>query len=278
MTSLGYQAQYTTLQCAEYGTPQSRRRVIFWASKLGFPLPSFPQPENVVEPGASTSSWHKTRRSAPHLVVSVGDAISDLPAFEWINPHLVIAETQQDRSDRAARRHKICQVKVERGAHSVGENHQSYTSKPLSEFQRKVRAGVPKDDLLNHVTIRFNPETVERVCSIPIIPAADHRDMPKKLQLKYLTNATAKRNRFYPGRIGRLDYQGIFQTCMTDMTPSGKNGKVWLPIDEGKMWMFNTDLILRSSIPHSTVSFLSESTLELRECLTVSFLISKSSK
>ena len=186
MTSLGYQAQYTTLQCAEYGTPQSRRRVIFWASKLGFPLPSFPQPVNVFELGSSTHNWHKSRRSAPHPAVTVGDAISDLPAFEWINPHLVIAETQQDRSDRAARRHKICQVEVERGAHSLGKNHQSYTSRPLSEFQRKARACVPKDDLLNHVTIRFNPETVERVYSIPMVPGADHRDMPKKLRMNLL--------------------------------------------------------------------------------------------
>ncbi len=60
---------------------------------------------------------------------------------------------------------------------------------------------------------------------------------------------------------------------MTDMTPSGKNGKVWLAIGEGGVWMFNTDFILRSSIPHSTVAFLSESTLELRVCLTVLVLI-----
>jgi site-specific DNA-cytosine methylase len=263
MTSLGYQAEYTTLQCAEYGTPQSRRRVIFWASQLGYPLPSFPQPENVVEHGSSTPSWHKTRRSAPHPVVSIGAAISDLPAFEWINPHQVIAQTAQDRSDRALRQHKISQVEVEQAAHSVGKNHQSYASRPLSEFQRQARAGVPQDGLLNHVTIRSNQETVERVCNIPMLPGADHRDMPKKLQLNCLTNETAKRNCFYPGRFGRLDYEGIFQTCMTDISPSGKNGKVWLRFLKLRV-VSNTDLILRSSTPHSTVRFLSESTLELR--------------
>ena len=257
MTSLGYQAQYTTLQCAEYGTPQSRRRVIFWASKLGFPLPSFPQPVNVFELGSSTHSWHKSRRSAPHPAVTVGDAISDLPAFEWMNPHKVIAQTYQESSDRAVRQHKICEVEVEQGAHSVGKTRQSYASRPLSEFQRKAREGVPKDGLLNHVTIRFNQDTVERVCSIPMVPGADHRDMPKKLQMYCLTNATAKRNGFCPGRFGRLDFKGIFQTCMTDIAPSGKNGKVWLPTSEGGM--FNADLILRSSTPHSTVAFLSES-------------------
>jgi len=71
-----------------------------------------------------------------------------------------------------------------------------------------------------------------------MVPGADHRDMPKKLQMNCLTNATAKRNRFYPGRFGLLDYEGIFQTCMTDISPSGKNGKVWLPTSEGINYPF----------------------------------------
>ncbi len=75
---------------------------------------------------------------------------------------------------------------MERGENRVGNNHQSYASRPLSKFQRKVRAGVPKDGLLNHVTIHYIPETVERVCSIPMVPGADHRDMPKKLRITVL--------------------------------------------------------------------------------------------
>jgi site-specific DNA-cytosine methylase len=158
---------------------------------------------------------------------TVGDALSDLPPFDWINPHGVIEQTQLEKLDREHRWKSINQYEVERGEKFVGRNHQSYAySRPLSEFQRRVRAGVSKDTLFNHVTMRWNEETTERVCSIPLRPGADHRDMPKALGIDFLSNATAARHRFYPGRFGRLDMDGIFQTCMADMTPSGKNGKV----------------------------------------------------
>ncbi|KAE9380648.1 S-adenosyl-L-methionine-dependent methyltransferase [Stipitochalara longipes BDJ] len=163
LTSLGYQCQYTTLQAAEHNTPQSRRRVIFWAAQPGYPLPAFPQPSHVVNSRLSPLSWHRIRRSAPHAAVTVGAAITDLPAYDWINPHSVILQTQQERSDRERRLSTITQYEVERGSNFVGRNHQSYASKPLSEFQRKLRAGVPKDGLLNHVTMRWNEETIERV-------------------------------------------------------------------------------------------------------------------
>ena len=75
------------------------------------------------------------------------------------------------------------------------------------------------------------------ICSIPMVPGADHRDMPNKLQMNCLTNATAKRNSFYPRRFGRLDYEGIFQTCMTDIT-LWEEWKGMAPTSEGINYPF----------------------------------------
>jgi hypothetical protein len=74
--------------------------------------------------------------------------------------------------------------------------------------------------------VELGGDTIERVCNIPLRPDADHRDMRKPLQMNFLSSATAAKHKFYPGRFGRLDYEGIFQICMTDITPCSKNAKV----------------------------------------------------
>jgi len=120
ITGLGYQAEYALLQAAEHGLPQSRPRVFFWASRPDCPLPKFPQPENVVECGG-VWEWHRTRRSAPHKMVTVGDVMTDLPQFEWENPHGIIPETMADKADRLARWNKgIAQYPVSRDEQWVG--------------------------------------------------------------------------------------------------------------------------------------------------------------
>jgi site-specific DNA-cytosine methylase len=39
-----YQVRFKLLQAAQYGVPQSRRRVIFWGAKRGIVIPNFPVP------------------------------------------------------------------------------------------------------------------------------------------------------------------------------------------------------------------------------------------
>jgi DNA (cytosine-5)-methyltransferase 1 len=89
-----YQARFSVLQAAVYGSPQSRRRVIIWGALRGIPLPEFPIPTHNFE----TSIWgvqldtglkldHVTRdpgrphRGAPLRAITVDDAISDLVSF-----------------------------------------------------------------------------------------------------------------------------------------------------------------------------------------------------
>jgi site-specific DNA-cytosine methylase len=232
LTSLGYQAQFTVLQAAEHNTPQCRRRAIIWASQLGYPLPDFPEPNNVVKtPRQYSLSWHRSRRAAAQPTVSIGDAILDLPAFDWINPHRKIPQSREQRSEREERWHKITQYECEENAKFIGRDHQSYSGEPLSGYQRKMRASVRKNELSNHVTMHWDENrtmVTEQVCNVPLRPGADHRDLPQALTHWGLTSpdSAASRNGNYPGRIGRLDTEDISGTCMTKMDPNGKFGKV----------------------------------------------------
>lgn len=45
--SSSYQVQINVLNAAEYGSPQARKRVIFWGARLGIPLPKFPTPSHL---------------------------------------------------------------------------------------------------------------------------------------------------------------------------------------------------------------------------------------
>jgi hypothetical protein len=54
-------------------------------------------------------------------MVTVGDVMTDLPQFEWENPHGIIPETMADKADRLARWNKgIAQYPVSRDEQWVG--------------------------------------------------------------------------------------------------------------------------------------------------------------
>jgi DNA (cytosine-5)-methyltransferase 1 len=106
-------------------------------------------------------------------------------------------------------------------------------SKPLNGTQRKLRAQMPKESavITNHVTMQFGNTMTECVANVPLRPGADHRNMPLALRQMQRTtcpsNKNAAKNRHYAGRIGRLDIDGAFNTCMTSMNLLGMNGKVF---------------------------------------------------
>ena len=88
-----YQVRFALLQAGHYGTPQGRVRFFLIAAKQGHPLPPFPQPthssllsENLhmnVAEGLSVRPILTAHGVAPHRHVTIEDAISDLPPFDW---------------------------------------------------------------------------------------------------------------------------------------------------------------------------------------------------
>lgn len=97
LVALGYQVHWKVLQAGQYGTPQNRERVIFWAAKRGIPLPKHPVPVYAWKKGAisptlpiGTKMPPPTRslvpgephQFAPLKPITVEAAIGDLVRFQ----------------------------------------------------------------------------------------------------------------------------------------------------------------------------------------------------
>lgn len=78
MSSNGYQIllPYRVLQAADFGTPQSRRRLILIGARADVPLPEYPQPSH--RPRSVRGESPKVTNELP-VGPSVFDALSDLP-------------------------------------------------------------------------------------------------------------------------------------------------------------------------------------------------------
>jgi len=242
---MGYQAHMATLQASEYGAPADRSRVIIWASLLGHELPEFPQPTHA-STGSSArtvASWHRRTHFAPHAMISFAEATSDLPKFEYQNPHNIIVQTAADRDIRTERAKTIHQCRVNPGDNYVGRDSQDYASPPISDFQRQCRIGSAK--LTNHVTRAFHDEpslvqekkggeflfkncTTERICNIPIDPSADHGSLPAELRQGSCfhpakdTSKSTKTKHCY----SRVKYDEPMRTIRTKINPGSKWGRV----------------------------------------------------
>jgi DNA (cytosine-5)-methyltransferase 1 len=198
-------------------------------------MPMFPQPTHVFQSKTASTSINlpngvkfstKIRRGAPLPMTTVADAVLDLPPFEYVNPHIQYPASPEQASEEAARGKQILQFKVHSGDRWVGKEKQSYAYPPLSEYQRRLRSGVPNDGVRCHFTRPWNDMVTERICSIPMVPGADHRALPEKLRPWCLSDpkSAAARHNFWPGLFGRLDLQGAFQTALTEVHPNNKQG------------------------------------------------------
>lgn len=222
LTSLGYSAQFQMLQAAEHGSPQSRRRVFFWGALLGLRLPLYPQPTHVCKGLSAPTNTFTMGRTAPHNPVTVGDAISDLPAFDWR-----IRVPGEDRQAQRQQEYGIPTAGLPTNkAAPVGNNSSLYAYKPITEFQREVRRYAEGEVVKNHITRQWNDETMLRLARIPMRPKANHNDLPREYDMACLRNQAASRSNFYPNRYYRLDFKEQFQTCLTNVDPGGENGKV----------------------------------------------------
>jgi DNA (cytosine-5)-methyltransferase 1 len=89
-----YQVRFALLQAGHYGTPQGRVRFFAIAAADGYPLPEIPQPTHdfpearslqikLPVGGPPIKPIRTDNGIAPHAFVSIDDAISDLPRFDW---------------------------------------------------------------------------------------------------------------------------------------------------------------------------------------------------
>jgi DNA (cytosine-5)-methyltransferase 1 len=210
------------LQAAEHGAPQSRRRVFFWGALLGLRLPLYPQPTHVCKGLSAPTNTFTLGKTAPHNPVTIGDAISDLPGFDW--------RIKVPGDDRQAQRQRdlgipTAALPADKRA-PVGDHNSLYAYEPITEFQREARRYVKGDVVKNHVTRQWNHDTMLRVARIPMKPQSNHNDLSSEHDMVCLRNKSAAKSNFYPNRYYRLDFQEQFQTCLTNVDPGGENGKV----------------------------------------------------
>ncbi|KAJ5051729.1 uncharacterized protein L3040_001501 [Drepanopeziza brunnea f. sp. 'multigermtubi'] len=237
-TSMGYQVQCAVLYAEEHGSPQSRPRVIIWATQPGCRLPEYPQPEHlwktraacpIFMPGSKLNQsdfhWHRKRRSTPHRVVTLGDAWIDLPEYDIKNPHLIIPQTRFQKFEAEQRRNKITFYDSLDGESYVGSDNQTYASGPKSEYQRIMRKGTTDNVITAHVTRKLTSINTERVCTIPLVTEANHESLPVALKFRSRNSTPV----YSPKKCCRLALDGIHNVCMTELEVAGKYGNILHP-------------------------------------------------
>ncbi|GAW03185.1 DNA (cytosine-5)-methyltransferase 1B [Lentinula edodes] len=223
LLTLGYQVRVKVLQAANYGAPQSRERVIFWGARQGLKLPEFPIPTHAyaakehhllqhadLKLSRSTRSRDPARPHffAPFRAVTVNDAIGDLPAFDWINPHELIPATEQDEV------RNIPRFQATHGRDLPGFLSGEYAHPPINYFQKFIREGM-NEVVEEHVTPMFSPLIVERTINVPMKPGASLQDTPVQLHLE--------KKKLLPVIYLRLNPNQCFRTALTHCSPAVKN-------------------------------------------------------
>ncbi|KDR81704.1 hypothetical protein GALMADRAFT_239835 [Galerina marginata CBS 339.88] len=245
LIALGYQVSYKLLQAGQYGAPQSRRRVIFWGAKRGISLPEFPVPVYAfplpayfvklptggkLPPPTRSKNPIDYHNFAPLRARTVYDAISDLPPFDWENPHYIISKTNRDRKEARKRRDESCIPCFNAVAKEGDGKFKSlpgypegvlYPVAPHNQYQRWLRQGMDEDSkVTGQYTTRFSSKIVEATVNVPLEPLADHRSLPAILLPNHAQPHARKKDRtFY----GRMDGNGYFKCAVTTLSPTLKN-------------------------------------------------------
>ena len=192
-----YQVRFCLLQAAHYGTPQTRVRFFLFAARRGHPLPAAPQPTHDFPPtnklevrfpnGDIARAVRAEAGTAPFRFVSIDDAISDLPRFDWCaatpicarlraRRRLISVRSRMDPSLRRKSAQKRAEARVRAASVSslvcdqakkhigfegpVSGAGLRYHHAPRTSFQAWCRRR--RTDDLQHFTRALKPATVER--------------------------------------------------------------------------------------------------------------------
>ncbi|KAL3515763.1 hypothetical protein ACH5RR_022665 [Cinchona calisaya] len=194
LLEMGYQVRFGILEGGAYGVSQRRKRAFIWAASPEENLPEWPEPMYVFK--------------GPELKVSLGGDIHYAAVGSTANGAPFRAITIRDTIGDLP--------PVKNGA-----------SKPTMK------------DLNDHISKDMDELNFLRCKEIPKRPGSDWRDLPNK-QVKlsngmmvdfvasWLPN-NADKNNGWKGLCGRLDWAGIYPTCVTNPQPMGGVGRWFHP-------------------------------------------------
>ncbi|XP_033220801.1 DNA (cytosine-5)-methyltransferase PliMCI-like [Belonocnema kinseyi] len=253
LTRMGYQCTFGILQAGNYGVPQTRRRMIILAAAPGEILPNFPEPSHVFSKRAcQLSSLIASKKyftncewteSAPYRMISVRDAMSDVPV---IKNGSSLEEMDYDGEPVSHFQKKI------RGNQRVLKDHICKMMAPLVEARMELvptESGSDWRDLPN-IVVRLSDGTyckkleypyndkktgksstgaLRGVCSCCVGKKCDPADKQYNTLIPWCLPHTGNRHNHWAGLYGRLDWNGFFFTTVTNPEPIGKQGRVLHP-------------------------------------------------
>lgn len=254
LTRMGYQCTFGILQAGNFGVPQTRRRLFMLAAAPGEILPNFPEARNVFSKRAcQLNSLVDNRKystncewteSAPLRMISVRDAVSDLPVIDngcslEVMDYGESVSTDFQRKLRGNRRvlkDHICklmaplvQARIELIPRANGSDWRDLPniivrlsdgtwSKKLEYTHHDERAG------------RSSTGALRGVCSCCCIgKKCDPADRQYNTLIPWCLPHTGNRHNHWTGLYGRLEWDGFFFTTLTNPEPIGKQGRVLHP-------------------------------------------------
>lgn len=253
LLDMGYQVREGLLQAAHYGTPQRRERFFLIAALDGTPLPALPQPTHdfpkeffkntnsdvtyKTTPSTSLSIVYPNKKriqpirsangTALHPCVTIGDAIDDLPRFDWTH-----RDEQRSRRGREGVPGFPCDTEAlaRRGVKQCGYvGRPPYHHPPKTVYQRQARMKPVRN--LQHFTRILKADTVKRCINIRLEPNADYKTLRADLLEWNTANPSSAmvRKGFKSGAYGRLDMNAVFPTTVTNAGPTAKQSRCLHP-------------------------------------------------
>jgi len=254
-----YQCTFGVLQAGSYGVPQTRRRAIILAAAPGEVLPYYPEPMHSFLPSAVKLSVRVNDRmydgnmkwldSAPYRPISVKDALHDLPSIvngarkseipysgEPISHWQKMIRGGDDRDEAMLHDH-ICKdmnslvlARMERVPTAPGSDWRDLPNieVQLADGKKCVKLKYTSHDKQMG---RASNGALRGVCAC----ASEGRgkcepaDRQANTLIPWCLPHTGNRHNQWSGLYGRLQWEGLFKTTLTNPEPMGKQGRVLHP-------------------------------------------------
>lgn len=248
LLAMGYQVTFGIVQAGHYGVPQTRRRLIIMAAAPGCTLPHYPEPQHAFSKRGchlsftvddlKFSTGTKWTDSAPYRAITVRDAISDLPPIS--------NGSSQDTLPYNTEPLSHFQRIMREGSGTTVRDHVCKEMAPLVEARMThipTSAGSDWRDLPN-IVVRLRDGTYTAklkylyrtkkqsktdpphgVCQCSMGKSCDPADRQFNTLIPWCLPHTGDRQNHWTGLYGRLDWNGIFSTTVTNPEPMGKQGK-----------------------------------------------------
>jgi len=260
LVRMGYQAAFGILQAGHYGVSQTRRRLIIMAAAPGETLPLFPEPVYCfpgplfleVEIDGRRFSTNTSRPGCPRRALTAWDSISDLrPIKSGASDAQISYSFFQDGVSHTGEPKSHLQ-KMFRAGQPKGAPLIDHICKEMNALSEVRIRNIPTDpgsdwrDLPNFEMKMENGEWTKSlqynyskpgekglfrgVCSCCLKnTGCDNEDKQSGTLISWFLPHTADRHNNWKEVYGRVPWDGIFKTTITDPEPLGKQGQVLHP-------------------------------------------------